>query len=235
MMGRSSGISNGLGGAMQLFDAENRFYSGSVVGSGVAIAPGIALAMREQSSDNVCMCIFGDGATNTGSFHEGLNLAAIWELPVIFVCENNHFAEAMPAREFIACERISQRAAAYGLPEIRVDGNDVAATRQAADRAVAQCRAGEGPVFIEAVTYRIRGHYVGDPEDTYRSNQEVEEWKARCPIKQSRVRLESFGVEEEEFKCIEANVAAELDSARQWAMGQPFPTVDQAVEHVLAP
>ncbi len=104
MMGRQSGVSGGLGGAMQFLHPENNFFCGSIVGSGIAIAPGVALAMKEQGSDNLCLSLFGDGATNTGAFHEGLNLAAIWKLPVLFVCENNQYAEAMPAREFIACD-----------------------------------------------------------------------------------------------------------------------------------
>ncbi len=169
MMGRQTGVSGGLGGAMQFLHPENNFFCGSIVGSNLAIAPGVAMGMKELGSDNVCVCLFGDGASNTGAFHEGINLAAIWKLPVIFVCENNQYAEAMPAREFLSCERISQRLAGYGLREITVNGNDVEATCGAANDAIAQCRAGNGPVLVEALTYRIRGHYVGDPEDTYRA------------------------------------------------------------------
>jgi pyruvate dehydrogenase E1 component alpha subunit len=233
MMGRQTGVSGGLGGAMQFLHPENNFFSGSVVGSNLAIAPGVGLAMKQQGSDRICVCLFGDGASNTGGFHEGLNLAAIWKLPVLFVCENNQYAEAMPAREFIACERVSQRAPGYGLEEITVDGNDVEATLSAANDAIAQCRAGNGPVLIEALTYRIRGHYVGDPEDTYRTREEVEQWKAKCPLKRCRQQLEERGVEEAEFDDIEAQVAQELEADRQWALDQPPSTVEQAIDHVL--
>ena len=235
MMGRQSGVSGGLGGAMQFLHPENNFFCGSIVGSGIAIAPGVALAMKEQGSDNLCLSLFGDGATNTGAFHEGLNLAAIWKLPVLFVCENNQYAEAMPAREFIACERISQRAAAYGLEEITVDGNDVEAATLAANAAIARCRAGNGPVLIEALTYRIRGHYVGDPEDTYRSREEVEQWRAKCPLKRCWLRLQEMGVREAEFEGLEKDIDRELEADRNWAIEQPFPTLEQAVDHVLAP
>ena len=221
--------------AMPFLHPENNFYCGSIVGSGIAIAPGVAMTMREQGSDNLCVCLFGDGASNTGAFHEGLNLAAIGKLPVLFVCENNQYGEAMPAREFLACERVSQRAAGYGLKEITVDGNDVEATSVAAKDAIAECRTGNGPVLIEALTYRIRGHYVGDPEDTYRTPDEVEQWKAKCPLKRCRLRLHEMGVGEAEFDDIDSQIARELEADRQWALAQPFPTIEQAVDHVLVP
>lgn len=235
MMGRRSGVSGGLGGAMQFLHPENNFYCGSIVGSNIAIAPGVAMAMKDQGSDNICVCLFGDGASNTGAFHEGINLAAIWKLPVLFVCENNQYAEAMPAREFLACGRVSQRAPGYGLKEITVDGNDVEATTSAANDAIAQCRAGDGPALIEALTYRIRGHYVGDPEDTYRTRDEVEQWKARCPLKRCRSRLHDMGVGEAEFDDMDSQIARELEADRAWALEQPFPTIEQAVDHVLVP
>ena len=173
---------------MQFLHPENNFFCGSIVGSNLAIAPGVAMAMKESGSDNVCVCLFGDGASNTGGFHEGINLAAIWKLPVVFVCENNQYAEAMPAREFLSCERVSQRAAGYGLKEITVDGNDVEATWAASADAVAQCRAGQGPVLVEALTYRIRGHYVGDPEDTYRAARRSGAMESPMPNKMLRRR-----------------------------------------------
>lgn len=235
MMGRQGGVSGGLGGAMQFLHPENNFYCGSIVGSGIAIAPGVGLAMKHQGSDSVCLCLFGDGAANTGAFHEGLNLAAIWKLPVLFVCENNQYAEAMPAREFLACRCVSQRAPGYGLREITIDGNDIEAAREAARDAVAQCRAGGGPVLIEAMTYRIRGHYVGDPEDTYRTRDEVEQWKTRCPLIRCRARLRELGVGDAELADLETQIGSELEADLLWAQEQPFPTVEQAVDHVLVP
>lgn len=235
MMGRRPGGCGGLGGGMQILHVENNFFSGSIVGSGIPIAAGVAMALKQNDADSICLCLFGDGAANTGAFHEGLNLAAIWKLPVVYVCENNQYAEAMPAREFIACERISQRARGYGLEEITVDGNDVEATVAAAEAAIARARAGKGPVLIEALTYRIRGHYVGDPEQTYRTSAEVEEWKTRCPLRKCRARLNSMGVEEAELDRLEAAVLQELEADKAWAMEQPFPTLEQAVDHVMVP
>jgi TPP-dependent pyruvate/acetoin dehydrogenase alpha subunit len=235
MMGRQTGVSGGLGGAMQFLHPENNFFCGSIVGSNLAIAPGVAMAMKELGRDNVCVCLFGDGASNTGGFHEGINLAAIWKLPVLFVCENNQYAEAMPAREFLACERVSQRSAGYGLKEITVDGNDVEATCGAASDAIAKCRAGNGPVLVEALTYRIRGHYVGDPEETYRAREEVEQWKARCPIKCCGAKLHDLGVEDAYLEDIDRKINQELDSDCQWALEQPMPSLEQAIDHVLVP
>lgn len=234
MMGRRPGGSGGLGGGMQILHVENHFYSGSIVGSGIPIAAGVALAMKQQGTDRVCLCLFGDGASNTGSFHEGLNLAAIWRLPVVYVCENNQFAEAMPAREFVA-GRIADRARAYGLDPIEVDGNDVEATAAAAETAIAQARAGRGPVLIEAVTYRIRGHYYGDPEQTYRTKEEVEEWRKKCPLKRCRARLESLGAEPADLDRMEADVRAELEADKAWCLEQRFPTLPEATEHVTLP
>lgn len=235
MMGRVTGCSGGLGGGMQYVDPEHHFYCGSVVGSNLPIATGVAMAMKQQGSDRVCMCMFGDGASNTGSFHEALNLAAIWKLPIVFVCENNQFAEAMPVEEFVACERISMRARAYGLEEITVDGNDVEETRRVAGDLIARTRNGKGPFLVEAVTYRIRGHYVGDPEKTYRTKEEVEAKKAEEPLVRAREKLLQQGVDEAELNAMNQSVKERLDGLREWALQQPFPTLDQAIDHVYIP
>ena len=235
MMGRVTGCSGGLGGGMQYVDPEHHFYCGSVVGSNLPIATGVAMAMKQQGSDRVCMCMFGDGASNTGSFHEALNLAAIWKLPIVFVCENNQFAEAMPVEEFVACERISMRSRAYGLEEITVDGNDVEETRRVAGDLIARTRNGKGPFLVEAVTYRIRGHYVGDPEKTYRTKEEVEAKKAEEPLVRAREKLLQQGVDEAELNAMNQSVKERLDGLREWALQQPFPTLDQAIDHVYIP
>ena len=235
MMGRVTGCSGGLGGGMQYVDPEHHFYCGSVVGSNLPIATGVAMAMKQQGSDRVCMCMFGDGASNTGSFHEALNLAAIWKLPIVFVCENNQFAEAMPVEEFVACERISMRARAYGLEEITVDGNDVEETRRVAGDLIARTRNGEGPFLVEAVTYRIRGHYVGDPEKTYRTKEEVEAKKAEEPLVRAREKLLQQGVDEALLDAMDQSIKERLDGLREWALQQPLPTLDQAIDHVYIP
>ena len=235
MMGRVTGCSGGLGGGMQYVDPEHNFYCGSVVGSNLPIATGVAMAMKQQGSDQVCMCLFGDGASNTGSFHEALNLAAIWNLPIVFVCENNQFAEAMPVKEFVACERISMRARGYGLEEITVDGNDVEEARRTANDLIARARNGEGPFLVEAVTYRIRGHYVGDPEKTYRTREEVEAKKAEEPLVRAREKLLRDGVDAAELEAMDQSIKARLDALREWAIEQPFPTLEQAIDHVYIP
>ena len=235
MMGRVTGCSGGLGGGMQYVDPEHHFYCGSVVGSNMPIATGIGMAMKQQGSDRICMCLFGDGASNTGSFHEALNLAAIWKLPIIFVCENNQFAEAMPVKEFVACERISSRARAYDLEEITVDGNDVEESRRVATELIARTRKGEGPFLVEAVTYRIRGHYVGDPEKTYRTREEVEEKKKEAPLVRAREKLLQDGMDDAELDAMDQEIKARMATLREWALEQPFPTLEQAIDHVYIP
>lgn len=235
MMGRTTGSSGGLGGAMQFVDHDHNFYCGSIVGSNMPIATGVAMAMKQQGSDRVCMCMFGDGASNTGSFHEALNLAAIWKLPILFVCENNGFAEAMPVREFVSCERISSRARAYDLEEITVDGNDVEQTRSVAEDLIARTRNGEGPFLVEAVTYRIRGHYVGDPEKTYRTREEVAEKKKEEPLVRAKARLLEEGVDPGELDTMDAGIRERMKALTDWAIEQPFPTLEQAVDNVYIP
>lgn len=234
-LGRRGGVSKGIGGPMQFIDTSHNFYCGSIVGSGITIAAGVAMAMKQENKPTVCACFFGDGASNTGSFHEGLNLAAIWKLPVVYICENNQYGEAMPVREFVSVHPLARRAAAYGLEGVTVDGNDVEAVLAAAEEGVAQCRTGAGPVFIEAVTYRTRGHYGGDPEHTYRTKEEVAEWKKKCPILRFRKRLLREGIEEGTITAIEQEVAQELEADQAWALEQPFPTIEQATAHVMIP
>ena len=235
MMGRQTGCSGGLGGGMQYIDAGNNFFAGSVVGSNLPIATGIGLAMKQRKLDRICMCLFGDGASNTGSFHEALNLAAIWKLPIVFVCENNQFAEAMPVREFVACERISMRARGYGLDEITVDGNDVEETRRVATDLIDRTRRGEGPFLVEALTYRLRGHYVGDPEATYRVHAEVDAWRDKEPLKRTREKLLGSGVQAAVLEALDQAIKERLAALQDWAMRQAFPTLEQAVDHVWLP
>lgn len=235
MMGRRTGSTGGLGGAMQILDVANNFYSGSVVGSNIAMAPGFGMAIKQKKLDAICMCLFGDGASNTGSFHEGMNLAAIWKLPIIFVCENNLYAEAMPSHEFLSCGRVSKRAGAYGLEEICVDGNDVEACRKAAEELIVRTHNGEGPFLIEAMTYRIRGHYVGDPESTYRTKEEVDEWRKKDPILLAGNKLKENGVSQESLDAVWAKVGKERDALESWALQQEFPTLEEAIDHVYIP
>ncbi|MDE0608515.1 MAG: thiamine pyrophosphate-dependent dehydrogenase E1 component subunit alpha [Anaerolineaceae bacterium] len=235
MLGRRGGVSQGIGGPMQWIDKPHNFFCGSIVGSGLPIAAGVALAFKRQARDSVAVCFFGDGASNTGAFHEGMNLAAIWKLPALYICENNQYGEAMPVQEFVPVSRISQRATAYGLNGVSVDGMDVEAVMNATADALEQLRAGQGPVFIEMVTYRFRGHYGGDPEHTYRSREEIAVWRNRDPLTLARTRLLARGYSEETLDDLEASVRAEIEEDMEWALEQPFPTVEQATDHVMIP
>lgn len=234
LTGRRGGVCEGIGGPMQFIDLDKQFYCGSIVGSGITIAAGMGLVMKQEKKGRVCVCFFGDGATNTGSFHEGLNLAAIKKLPVIYVCENNQYGEAMPAKEFVSAYPISKRGSAYGLEGIRVDGNDLEEVLEVASQCISKARNGEGPFFIEAVTYRFRGHYGGDPEFTYRTREEVEEWKKKCPILRIKNKLISEGLAISEIKKMEKEVIAEVERDEKYALAQPFPTLAQATDHVMS-
>ena len=235
MMGRKTGSSGGLGGGMQILDAPNNFYSGSIVGSNMPIATGFGMAMKQKKLDSICMCLFGDGASNTGAFHEAMNLASIWKLPIIFVCENNQYAEAMPVAEFVSCERISMRAKGYGLEEISIDGNDVELCRKTAEDLIARTRKGEGPFLVEALTYRIRGHYVGDPESTYRTKEEVNEWRKKDPILLAGKTLTANGVSQADLDAVSAKVVKQMQELEEWALAQEFPTLEEAIDHVYIP
>ncbi len=235
MLGRRGGVSQGIGGPMQWIDYENNFYCGSIVGSGMTIAAGVTMALKKEKEGRICVCYFGDGASNTGSFHEAMNLASIWKLPVLYILENNQYGEAMPAAEFVSVNPISKRGGSYGIEGITVDGNDVEAVYETVNTAVKKARTGIGPYFIECVTYRTRGHYGGDPEHTYRTREEVEEWKKKCPIKRVKVKLEAMGVSEMELDGINKEVIAGLESDKDWALEQRFPTLEEATDHVWIP
>lgn len=234
-LGRRGGVSQGIGGPMQFIDASNHFFCGSIVGSNIPIATGFALALKREGKGRIAVCFFGDGASNTGAFHEGLNLAAIWELPVVYICENNQYGEAMPVSEFVSADPISKRAVSYGLEGVTIDGNDLEAVIDATEKGVAEARSGNGPVFIEVVTYRFRGHYGGDPERTYRTKEEVKSWRQKGPIKRFKTRLLDEGVEEGSLEALEKKVIEELEADQAWALEQPFPTVEQATNHVMIP
>jgi TPP-dependent pyruvate/acetoin dehydrogenase alpha subunit len=235
MLGRRGGVSNGIGGPMQWIDAPNLFYCGSIVGSGVTIAAGIALAMKKEGKGRICACYFGDGASNTGAFHEGMNLASIWKLPVLYVCENNQYGEAMPVREFVSCHPISKRAESYSMPGVTVDGMDINAVVAAAEEAAEYVRGGKGPYFIETVTYRFRGHYGGDPEHTYRTKEEVARWRIKDPIARAKAELIDLGITEAELTKMEKAIVDSLKKDQEWALAQPFPTVEQATDNVMIP
>ena len=218
MFGKVEGCSRGRGGSMHLFDAATRFYGGNaIVGGGIPLATGLALAAKMQQQDRIACCFFGEGAVAEGAFHESMNLAALWQLPVLFICENNLYAMGTALSRSESVTDISAKAAAYGIAAEAVDGMDVLAVEAAAGRAAASVRATASPYLIECRTYRFRAHSMFDPE-LYRSKAEVEEWKKRDPIEllASRLRQDSL-IGETDIEDIEKAVAAEVQDAVAFA------------------
>ncbi len=224
LMGRECGLLRGKGGSMHLTSAEHGVLgSYAIIGAHLPIAAGAAWSAQYRGTDQVSVCFFGDGTTNIGAFHEALNMAAVWKLPVVFVCENNLYMEYTPIGAVTAVENpAADRAAGYGLHPIIVDGNDADAVYRAAQAAFARARAGEGPSLIECKTYRHSGHSRADP-GTYRPKEEVAAWMKRDPVPMYRKRLADFGIAEAALSGIEAEVKAAVDAATKTAMASPPP------------
>jgi TPP-dependent pyruvate/acetoin dehydrogenase alpha subunit len=237
-LGRSSGLVGGYGGEMHIMDPSVGVWgTNAIVAAGLPIATGSALADRLAGRDTVTVVFFGDGATSEGTFAESLNIAANWRLPVVFVCENNQYGEFTPASEAVAGE-IVDRATGYGIPGVRVDGQDVEAVHAASSEAVARARSGDGPTLIESATYRWWGHFYGEEAligaQSYRSQAEIDDWKAnRDPLKNIRSRCLSAGVPEEDLDAIDAAVAEEMDAAVAFAKAAPLPDPAAALDHVF--
>ena len=236
MFGKATGCSRGRGGSMHFFDISRRFYGGNaIVGGGLPIAVGLALADRLQGRKRVTACFFGDGAVAEGEFHESLNLAALWQLPVLFVCENNEYAMGTSILEELAQPDIHLRAESYGIPAEEVDGMDVIAVEVAARRAAEAVRTGPGPRFLELHTYRFRAHSMADP-DLYRAKEEVEHWKERDPIALFEARLRKAKlVTDDDLADIEGDIAAELDQAIAAAEAAPIEPVEDLTKDVYSP
>lgn len=235
LMGRQCGLLGGKGGSMHLTSVEHGVMgSYAIVGAHLPIAVGAAWSAQYRGTGRVAVAFFGDGATNIGAFHEALNLAVVWQLPVIFVCENNLYMEYTPIRSVTAVEHpAADRAAAYGLPPIAIDGNDAAAVYLTARAALERARAGGGPSLIECKTYRHSGHSRADPAK-YRPAGELEAWLERDPVQTYRRRLIAEGVAEPELAAMERDVLAEVDRATQAARESPAPTVASAYTNVWA-
>src|SRR5262245_20603443 len=212
LMGKDQGTNRGRGGSMHIADPMFSIFGAIViVAAGLPIAVGAATAAQLRNDGGVAVAFFGDGAPAAGAFHEALNLAAVWQLPVVFFCENNGYAEFSPTSTQHA-STLAQRAVGYGLPYVAVDGNDVAATAAAMEDIVLAARAGRGPALVEATTYRWHGHYEGDPQ-RYRSAEEVSAWEQQDPLRTHETRLRDAGVDDEAIKALEASVVDELDGA----------------------
>ncbi len=238
LMGKRTGVCKGKGGSMHLAD----FSSGSlgesaVVGSAIPVATGAGLSAQMRGSGQVALCFFGDGAVNIGAFHESLNLAALWRLPVVYVCENNGYAVSTPTREATSVRDVADRAAAYGIVGMVVDGQDVDAVWHEVSAAVARARSGEGPTLVEAKTYRYREHaeFGGLSLGAYRSAEEVAAWMARDPISLFRDRLVRDGeVTVVDLDAIDAQCVAEVAEAVQFAVDSPYPDPAEAFDDLYA-
>jgi len=235
LMGRECGLMRGKGGSMHLTSsAHGAMGSYAIVGAHLPIAAGAAWSAQYRKSGQVAVCFFGDGATNIGAFHEALNLAAVWKLPVVFVCENNRYMEYTPISTVTAVKNpAADRAAAYGLKPVLVNGNDVDVMYDVACRCLAQAREGGGPSLIEALTYRHGGHSRADP-GKYRPDEEVATWKARDPVPMYRRRLIEAGIEEPLLRVIESETLQTLDDATRVATESPLAPLQIAVGNLWA-
>ena len=236
LYGRETGISRGRGGSMHLFAPEVGLMGTSgIVGPCILQAAGAGYSSMLMKTGRVGVAFFGDGAVNNGAFHEGLNLASIWKLPTIFVCENNQYATEVPFQYAAGNPTVASRAAAYGMPGVQVNGNDVLAVHAAAAEAIERARAGGGPTLIECITYRTRPHAEGMGDFTYRTREEVEQWKARCPILRLKKHLLTGAIAtEEELSSIESAIVAEVEKGNRVAEAAPWPDPAKATTHVYA-
>ncbi len=235
-LGKEAGYCRGRGGSMHIADlTKGNLGATGVVASGLPTAVGIALAVHMKRSPQVLLAFFGDGASNEGEFHEALNMASTWKLPVVFICDNNQYGMSMPVKRSMNIERISTRAAAYGIPGETVDGNDVLAVYRTVAQAVARARKGEGPSLVDNLTYRWRGHSKSD-RNLYRTQQEIDEWKAHDPIERyKRVLTESGKLTPKEVEEIERAAAATIERAAEEALRLPEPSADDLEAEVYAP
>ena len=230
-MGREAGYCRGRGGSMHIANVEtNNLGANGIVGGGLPLAVGVGLSIKLRKTDQVCAVIFGDGASNEGAFHESMNMASIWKLPIIYVCENNQYAMSMAIKKSANVARISDRAVAYNVRGITVDGNEVAAVYDAIAEAAADCRAGRGPVLVECQTYRWRGHSKSDRQ-LYRTREELAEWQGRDPIPRYAKELGWSDAQVEEARA-EAN--KRIDAAVAFAEASPEPDVKDVMEGVYA-
>lgn len=234
LLGKATGICKGKGGSMHLSDfSVGSLGETSIVGSGVPVAAGAALGSKMQGNDRVALCFFGDGATNEGAFHEGVNLAAVWKLPAIFVCENNGYAVSTPAHAMVPVKDIAERAKAYAIPATIVDGQDVDAVEAAVAEAVERARTGGGPTFIETKTYRYADHAVNMGRILLDRGDEVDVWRKRDPITLYRAKLLEQGVAAELLDGIEAETKAEVEDALSFARESPYPEQEEAFDDVF--
>ena len=235
-MGKEAGYCRGRGGSMHIADVEGgNLGANGVVGGGIPMAIGVGLGLKMQNEGKVLISFFGDGAASTGAFHESMELAGLFQVPVVFVCENNQYAMSFPARKWTTSERLARFAELYGMSGVAVDGNDLLAVREVVQEAVDRARSGDGPSLVVCNTYRWRGHSKSD-RNLYRTNEEIEEWQEKDPIKRFRELLVSAGfITDEEADTIQEQAHAAIESATDFAENSPEPAVETIEEGVYAP
>jgi TPP-dependent pyruvate/acetoin dehydrogenase alpha subunit len=235
LFGRYTGYCKGKGGSMHIADRDKGILGANgIVGAGQPISCGAGLSIKIRKTDQVCVCFFGDGSTNQSTFHESLNLASIWKLPIVFVCENNHYGISMSQDRHQAIKDIADRGASYNIPGVAVDGNDPMAVYEAAEEAVARARAGKGPTLIECKTYRQHGHFEGDPA-TYKPKEEQAAWMAKDPMpRYSKFLVENGVMTQAEIDEVDKKVEGEIDAAIKFADAQPYAPDDSVVTDVYS-
>jgi len=233
LFGKETGYCKGKGGSMHIADATKGILGANgIVGAGHNIAVGAGIAAQYRGNEQVCVCFFGDGSTNQSTFHEGLNLASIWKLPVVFVCENNGYGISLSQEKHQNITDISMRAVSYNIPGVTVDGNDVFAVYEAVSEAVSRARKGQGPTLIECKTYRHRGHFEGDPT-TYRSPEEVDQWKKKDPIpRMEKYIIDNKVLSDEKIKALNDEIQSQVEDATSFALKSKDPDVSSAVEDI---
>jgi pyruvate dehydrogenase E1 component alpha subunit len=234
MLGKATGCSKGKGGSMHFTDMHNGvLVSNAIVAAGIPHAAGVALAARMKGTDQVAVAFFGDGAVNQGVFHETMNIATVWKLPLILVCENNLYSEMTPYKDTTSVLELRERAASYGMAAVRIDGNDVELVYHTMEDALQQARRGDGPFFIEAMTYRLTGHMMGDPE-VYRTKEEVAQaWESE-PIRRLETRLRSLSHADAELAHVQAEADDVIADALQFAENSPVPKSEDAWVDIFA-
>jgi pyruvate dehydrogenase E1 component alpha subunit len=234
LWGKETGSSGGRGGSMHMYAPEYGFMgTNGIVGAPIPLATGAALSAKMKKESNVVVCFFGDGAVNCGSFHESVNLGAVWNLPVVYVCENNLYATEMAFARATKNTSVSSRAAAYGMLGVEVDGQDVVAVHEAAQVAIQRARNDGGPTLIECKTYRYVGHHEGDPGTDYRTRDEVQQWKKKDPVKIARARLLESGMAESKLQAADQEVERLIDDAVEFAEKSPEPAAESVNNHVF--
>ena len=235
LFGRVDGVNKGKGGSMHLSDfSVGSLGETSIVGSGLPVATGAGLGSKMQGDGKVALCFFGDGASNEGTFHESLNIASIWDLPVVYVCENNGYGELTAWRKVVASESIAARSVAYDMPGVVVDGQDIVAVYEAVKTAVDRARAGDGPSLVETRTYRYENHAIGLPMEAYRQKEEVDDWREnRDPLMLFRDRTAEYGIDMSQLDAIDLEIADEVEAAVQFAKASPEPAAEDAFDDLF--